>query len=918
MAYLEEMEFLSVIAVAQEDRHVILNAPSEPLEEFEITKYVDFIQVLPKLFDFSCLKAIGYEDRFIFQSKLWWKTFPRKYFNSFSTLAHSFYVGTACTYDMYILFEPVEGYCGCIETRQQTSVTKEIAEFIQQHLILGIFKRYYHIDNSMDPMARQTNHLVLTEDFSNFLDHSIWSFEINHLQTEGVMLQMHQLWNEFANNDDLSDKESEFVKEHSPRIVFSNYGQNTQFETALVGDFISSRFDLEQTESICMSLAVNVSKEQKSVVLSETNIKDMFERPTNVEIYRKGFHSQFSNFDCKETIPESLLGLNFTHRQFCRTVVGFHGYSDLANVLRRNVNTEPFAKRPIANLFSTPRVYNGNQERISQFKETITKLENEINVQRRNVIQGIYDKETTGSSYRFEVTVDYKIFVGGQINLLQSNFDDFVTTYTNWVVSVCCPLLSTVETHFYPRIIRMYSESIYKTVQRFVTEYKHNPFGITTWDKEFMAFAECLLLENINGNSKKNLSHRLFTFLGLRLSIKTFNIPYIEEENLMKNRVSFAPNALYANRPSIALQDQQAGVLSTEYSKILSTALMLQMESVTEQTIEVVKTYFFAVLQFLKRDMLTMVQEKSSRKAALGPPIPPSLKLELRTLKVDRFLAYLERNHEHFPKGPVPYTIETLYNMYIGIGEVTVFPVKYFDPKGKRYLVPVLQVFVRNILANKPEGHVREMKMYFKTFLKNVTFLLDINANGWNGKLNEIQHDVNLPLVQRDGRSSRNQRPDLLNLGKKMKSYVPGQAWQQEFKKEFSAAFKIFWEKKLGRTDDYILSNINELSRRYESLILLSMLGSSNQTLLTRLKTPRVRSKWAASFFFKALQYSGFPISDTDPFKKAVQHNGITIKLISGVVPDSPSGCESLWSNMLKAKDSENYFNELFQNVLPE
>jgi hypothetical protein len=73
----------------------------------------------------------------------------------------------------------------------------------------------------------------------------------------------------------------------------------------------------------------------------------MFRHASDVEIYRKAFHSQFSNFNCTQAIPASLATLNHSGSDFERTVVGFHGYSDVANVLRRNVASEPFSTRLI-------------------------------------------------------------------------------------------------------------------------------------------------------------------------------------------------------------------------------------------------------------------------------------------------------------------------------------------------------------------------------------------------------------------------------------------------------------------------------------------------------------------------------------------------------------------------------------------
>lgn len=900
---------MKTVAIGPAERVLIGPASDSEVDETISKIQLDFIQIVAKTFSFSCIKEVTSEERFLFHSNHWWKPFPHKFFSSFNSKGHSFFLGSASSYNIYFLFENKDSYCSC-DCSNKGCVSKEVADFISKKVVRPIFERYYPTDNSIRIQDRQTNHLVMVDEFDNFDQHATWSFAMDSLQTSSVCDTMSTLWDYLEADEMETEVFKTFVQEHKPRIVFSDFGQNTELPLENVGEFVSNRFRLNEVENTSLSLAVNIWKDGVSLVMSEDRIRQMFRHISDVEIYRKGFHSQFSNFNCTQAVPNSLASLNDSTSDFERTVVGFHGYSDVANVLRRNAASEPFSSRPISSYFEVAYPMNNNEVAVS-FKESLEKIKRQIQEQKSNLVHGVLDKERNGTSYRFEVTVKYDLHSLVGFERLQNDLNQFTSQVKQWVLINCAPSLKAVQTNVFPKILRVYVESIYETVDKFVERYKLTPTSITAWDKEYMAFCECLLRQTINGNSKRNLSHRLFSILGIKDSINSFNMPFFDQSNYDENLDTFNPIEVLTARPTISLHLSQVGCLVGETTRVLARALLLKMECETNFSEEVVKLYFYKCLEFLKRDLHFLVQDKAKKSNAFQL-LPQDLKKNLTKVNLDIFLMYLARNQSFFNQTN-PLRIDKLYDSLVGINEEIALPFRCFNSKKPLYYLRTLSHFVRLILLNNPHSHTVKLKKYFSNFLNGIQFLPDVVHGNWNEKLVVVCWDdeIQTTELQRDGRSSRVQRVDLLNLTSKEKTYFPGGPWKSEFSKDFLPIFKTFWQDKFGKKLPYF-GSLENVPKEIEVILLLSLIGSAHQTEITSLDKPRQRGNWAAAYFAKGLLHCGKIESVNVKVKKAISNNCITERLITRSMPNSITEFDRARKIMIQGKNSENYFQEVF------
>ena len=338
----EQDDLFTLLCENPEERLKVENPITEKLksELYYASSHLDFIQVLSKNFDFMCLKA-SQQTVFTFMPSQWSKPFPRKLFKAFPTRGHSYFIGVILQLETFFLFEPKEEECDCCS--EKSHVEESIGDLIRDSIILGLF-------GAIPILERQALNLTIYEEENNYGEHRTWDVLLSFLQAEEVSTFLTNCWEGLKQHT--SVEFLNFVSKHTPRIIFSNFGQNVPTGGTSVLDLINDQFIFGDVAEFSFSLAVNLSVEGKSVVLSEEKIYEIFGKP-NVNIFRKVYHPQFCNWEyAKVGCPQNMEGFLEETDDFKRSVSGLHGYSDVANVLRRSATSEPFAKKPISALLN--------------------------------------------------------------------------------------------------------------------------------------------------------------------------------------------------------------------------------------------------------------------------------------------------------------------------------------------------------------------------------------------------------------------------------------------------------------------------------------------------------------------------------------------------------------------------------------
>ena len=750
--------------------------------------------------------------------------------------------------------------------------------------------------------------MVIDEDYSNLEEFASWDFEIHHFQKPSYVRMMHAAWNAVSGRL-YSEEVRVFLQEHEPRLVFSNYGQNQEVSVDDVGDVINARFNLAEVDILTLSLATNVRVRQGfSVVLSEQNIHSMFPRPQDVQIYRKAFHSQFCNFATVQRFPSSLEPFGRNNLQFKRSVSGFNGYSDVANVLRRNEHSEPFSKRPVATFFSIPPPFAVPAQ--AKFREKLSEQSVVVNTQRTKIRHAIEDKVTHGCGYRFEITFSYDLHQAATVQQIQNDLSLAQLEFDEWVLEFGCPLLRVVPTSIFPKIVSVFTDSLYKTIELGMQRYSSQPSNVSLWEKELMAFTECLIRYAINGN-QRNLTHSLFRHLGIMVSIKKYNFPFFVESNLNETKTGFNPTAAFVRVDGISLLDQQAGILVANKGKVRCSSLLLLMEGDTDNDEATALQFFANVLDVLVCDIHTLVCSKAGKNRQLVT-LPLDIKEKLQKCCEEETLFLLCSNARHFA-GNSESTIDEIFTKWTSLGGEYEFPHGIFERPSLNYLY-VIQGFVYYCLLNERSRFYHELKRMFVEYFQAFNYLPELNSKGWTGRLIKIVEQVS---KKRDGRSNRNQRPDLLDFELKTDKYKPQADWQREYLRDFAPTFIEFWDKKFQGQEGFPFADIFQCSDGMKALVLMSMVGSLNQLKLTSLTKPRLGPSWAACFFAKALnQIQPMKKESIQMLKKPSEHNKITAKLVTNAGPKTWKAAEESWLVMDKAQLSESFFEHVFAKYL--
>jgi hypothetical protein len=494
---LDTNSFADLIVWEQKPTVVVEQGYQITRNSLRADQFLDYYLVMAKGMDLNVLQRWEQNPmKLRFYSKYYSRKFPKKFFEDFPLEGHTFYLGSYSDMDIYILAEPHSVHCcGC--SIDNPSMPKDLAEIVYQFIILEAFKRYAKLSR-IDPVILAGRNLSVSDSFENFTESNFVEFLLNDLNSD-FQATFATAW---------SSIRSPFFQKHNPKLCFIKYGQNIRLENPTDVEFwISTDFDSEKIDLIQYSIATNVSctlgepneelsrgtelpegsrssfyREMSSpssdttysVVLPLDGIEKLCEGSHSLHSYTKAFNPAFSNFQC---IGVPTLFRNISNGSM--RAIGLHGYSTVANVLRRTSKTEPFASRPIAHLFK------------SRTATDLRKYQKLIQNQRVSLQGAIDNLVTSGSGYRLEMT-------------FQVSSPDWSSLATPFAASlqqlreVTFDLVSKygvlVPSDVFPRCVGKIGEKILETLDPIIQKFVANQSSLRVCEKEY-----AVMLENLVG-----------------------------------------------------------------------------------------------------------------------------------------------------------------------------------------------------------------------------------------------------------------------------------------------------------------------------------------------------------------------------------------------------------------------------------
>jgi hypothetical protein len=321
-----------------------------------------------------------------------------------------------------------------------------------------------------------------------------------------------------------STQTSPFFRNHTPKLVFMQYGQNVRMENGQeVMEYIAKDFDVSRAASVQLSLAINVGAEKVEINHSEVedaeehmleaeenlvedglgdpNINEMFERTnpqrnyslcltrtsveslfggpnlSGVNLFRKAFNPAFVNFQASY-VPASF----FENVSENIRMVGFQGYSTVSHLLRRTSKSEPFSSNPFAMMLSQIGVSDCNLRKYYKLiKQDLQNLAIDIDV-----------FNNKGSDYRFEITFEFQP-TDQHVDLV-NDLDVLIRSFCAAALAKCVDHGVLYPTSVFPAAISVFTKSILQCARPLVERCIQSPSSITTTEKEMGSFLEALVI----------------------------------------------------------------------------------------------------------------------------------------------------------------------------------------------------------------------------------------------------------------------------------------------------------------------------------------------------------------------------------------------------------------------------------------
>lgn len=245
-------------------------------------------------------------------------------------------------YNVYLLFTPRDESISKSSFVHPNLMSKENMESVYKVILKSL--------KEMSRIRALPNGILVSENYSNFLDETVWEFDIPSLHCLSEIIASN--FAEFQEGENFGA----YFKRHSARVVLSKYGQNIGCSLNVMDSLVeqlSSWFNFVMCERIFISYAKNYScsSEGPSCMLFKKEQLDQF-LGVKTDFYGKGFAHQVGNFQLGSPANKIQDALT-SYTQFVQQEVenlradtfqfhGIQGYSSMKTILRRRNWEEPF------------------------------------------------------------------------------------------------------------------------------------------------------------------------------------------------------------------------------------------------------------------------------------------------------------------------------------------------------------------------------------------------------------------------------------------------------------------------------------------------------------------------------------------------------------------------------------------------
>lgn len=185
-----------------------------PIGSLTTHLFLDFLMIISEKLSFNCMKKnLGF---FKFYPKFYSKKLPKRYFTSFDTTGHYFYVGKYEDLDVYIVTKPTSS-CNCkqdvLDNGWSGCVASNIADILMEKIILNSLSK-------MNPVILNGRNVTISDDYENFQANNCTEFQVRDFDDE-FNTALESSWEQINHT---------FFRTHEPKLLFTRFGQNTAID----------------------------------------------------------------------------------------------------------------------------------------------------------------------------------------------------------------------------------------------------------------------------------------------------------------------------------------------------------------------------------------------------------------------------------------------------------------------------------------------------------------------------------------------------------------------------------------------------------------------------------------------------------------------------------------------------------------
>lgn len=351
---------------------------------------------------------------------------------------------------------------------------------------------------------------------------------------------------------------------------------NETLETNMVAS--NSDADIKEVSFDCPPLGSNL-------MLTKTGIHFICEGGT-VVIYRKCFSTGMCNFKTGE-IPTAFNILNRNNLE----LIGVHGYSSLANLLRRTAENEAFVNHPIAMML-------GERNNVEKYIESYNYNYNMVNGSVGNL-------EESGVSYRLEVTFETKLEPDTDWDTINQNFHVSISDFQELSIDLMLKYGILYPKEVFPGTVKSFCNGFKPALDDIVKKVKDKSY-LTIKMKETAVAIENLMIYCINGN-EKNLNHSYFTATRIRDSIERLCFPFTKIDINTTSLETALYNDYYC-RVKLLQQQMHVDLRNSEVCKLVNI-IKYRVENLNDSEYER-DTIVNLLSRLFRRDVATVFKKR--------------------------------------------------------------------------------------------------------------------------------------------------------------------------------------------------------------------------------------------------------------------------------------------------------------------